>query len=204
VLDVGANRGYYTKFFSHKVGRNGRVCAFEPVPESADTLRVQCSHRRNVDIFQLALSDEAGRRKIFVPGDDLQQASLVRQAGGSWRKCDRVFEHEIEVVTLDSWVAQQGLNRVDFIKLDVEGAEYKVLRGGEETIKRFRPLIYMEVCRDWVKGFGFELSDLVRELAKLGYTYVYQPTIKNKQFRLSPVDLMSVENGDVLVSWRAI
>ncbi len=108
------------------------------------------------------------------------------------------------MVTLDSWVAQQGLNRVDFIKLDVEGAEYKVLRGGEETIKRFRPLIYMEVCRDWVKGFGFELSDLVRELAKLGYTYVYQPTIKNKQFRLSPVDLMSVENADVLVSWRAI
>lgn len=200
VLDVGANRGHYTEFFSYKVGRRGRVYAFEPVQESADALRRRCSGFQNACVFQVALSDEIARKRIFIPGDDLQQASLARQSDGSWSKCERVDHQDIDLVTLDSWVVQHGLERIDFIKMDVEGAEYKVLRGGSETLRRFRPLIHMEVCRDWLRGFGIDLGDLAREVASLGYNHVYRPVIEDRRFRLEPADLRRMENGDVLVS----
>ena len=191
-------------FFSRKVGRDGRVYAFEPVPESFDVLRMRCAGRRNVEVFQLALSDTAGRTSIFVPGDDLQQASLARHAGGSWKNCDRVVEHVVDALALDEWVDKRVPGRVDFIKLDVEGAEYKVLQGAEATIRRFRPLIFMEVFRDWMRPFGHDLPDLARALEALGYGYVYQPKIEDGRFRLSPVDLIDAQDGDVLASWHAL
>jgi len=204
VLDVGANRGFYTMFFSRKVGAGGRVYAFEPVPASADALRARCADRCNVEVIQSALSDEAGRTSIFVPGDDLQQASLARQAGGSWKQCDHVVQHEIDALTLDEWTEKHAPTRIDFIKLDVEGAEYKVLRGGGVTIRRFRPLLYMEVFRDWMRAFGHDLPELARALEALGYGFAYQPKIQNGRFRLSRIDLMDAQDGDFLVSWRAL
>ena len=204
VLDVGANRGHYTEFFAHKVGSRGMVYAFEPVVESVNALRLRCSGLRNVRVIQAGLSDETARRQIFIPGNDLQQASLARQASGSWSRSQEVRHEDIDLITLDSWAVQQHLERIDFIKLDVEGAEYKVLRGGAATLRRFRPLIYMEVCSDWLQGFGIELNQLIRELSGLGYKNVYRPIIEHRQLRLLPADLHDVENGDVLVSCRTI
>jgi FkbM family methyltransferase len=204
VLDVGANRGHYAMFFSRKVGRAGRVYAFEPVPASAGALRAHCAGRGNVEVIQCALSDESGRTCIYVPGDDLQQASLTHQAEGSWKRCNRVDRHEIDALTLDAWADRCAPARVDFIKLDVEGAEYKVLRGGRETIRRHRPLLYLEVFRDWMRAFGNDLHDLARVLDALGYGFVYQPTIEQGRFHLLPVDLVNAQDGDVLASWRAL
>lgn len=204
VLDIGANRGYYTRFLSREVGGAGRVYAFEPVPASAKTLRASCAMRPNVSVFEVALSDEIGRRRIFVPGNDLQQASLAMHAGGSWKGCDRISEHEIDTITLDAWAGVQALAKLDFIKIDVEGAEYKVLLGGASTIRKFRPLIYMEICRDWLREFGYEPGDLERLLREFGYAHIYQPQISGGRFRLAPVSLLDMEIGDVLVTTQPI
>lgn len=204
VLDVGANRGIYTEFFARKVGSRGAVYAFEPVRASFDILRLRSAEFANVHPIHAGLSDRAGRVPIYIPGADLQQASLAIHAGGSWSQGAEVRCEEVDILTLDGWVAQQQVERIDFIKLDAEGAEYSILRGARATLTRHQPLIYMEVCRDWVREFGVELQELAAELRDLGYRHACQPVLDGRRLRLAPVDLCDLVVADVLVSCRPL
>jgi FkbM family methyltransferase len=204
VLDIGANRGIYTEFFARKVGRRGAVYAFEPVQASFDILRERCAVFGNVHPIHAGLSDRAGRVPIYIPGADLQQASLATHAGGSWSQGAEVRREDVDVVTLDEWEAQRQVGRIDFIKLDAEGAEYRILRGARATLKRHQPLIYMEVCRDWVREFGIEPEELAAELRDLGYRHACQPVLEGRRLKLVPVDFCDLVVADVFVSCRPL
>jgi FkbM family methyltransferase len=172
VLDVGANLGYYTLLFSHLAGARGKVHAFEPVPPTFTRLAARVARGRrsdNVVLNPCALAETAGPVSLFVPGGDLGQASLARHAAGSWRGADsgEISDHACSAVTLDGYAA--GLPALNFLKCDVEGAELSVLRGGEAALRRFAPLLLVEVCPDWTAAFSYEPADLARFLAGLGY-----------------------------------
>jgi hypothetical protein len=66
-----------------------------------------------------------------------------------------------------------GLNRLDFIKIDVEGAEKLVIDGGINTIKSLKPIIYCELLRKWSAKFGYHPQDVVKLLAEIGYKCFY-------------------------------
>lgn len=204
VLDVGANRGIYTEFFARKVGSRGTVYAFEPLRASFDILRRRCAGFGNVHAIHAALSDRSGRAPLYIPGADLQQASLATHAGGSWSRGAEVRREEVEVVTLDGWAAQHQVGRIDFIKLDAEGAEHRILKGAHASLRRDQPLLYMEVCRDWVREFGVELDELAGELRELGYPHAYRPVLEGRRLKLVPVDLCDLVVADVLVSCRPV
>jgi FkbM family methyltransferase len=179
VLDIGANAGYYTLLFSHLAGPRGHVHAFEPIPPTFALLSSHITHGRRFDnavLNNCAVSDAAdaagGPLTLFVPGADFGQASLARHHNaGSWQREEPVRSWPATAVTLDSYCA--ALPRLDFIKCDVEGAELKVLRGAAATLRRFTPLLSLEVCADWTEGFGYEPADLVRFLAPFGYSRFY-------------------------------
>jgi FkbM family methyltransferase len=200
VFDIGANRGIYTEFFSRKVGQRGRVYAFEPVPESAQSLRSRCSQLENVQIIQAAVSDTNGRCQIYIPGPDFAQASLALQTAKSWKQFAEIGTREIETITLDDWVGENPVGRVSFLKIDVEGAEYKVLRGAAKTLLRDTPLLFMEVSRAWLKGFGVALSELDNQLTVLGYRYSYRPQILKEKLNFERISLSDHEDGDILFS----
>lgn len=172
IFEVGANRGYYTCLFSRLVGRAGRVHAFEPVPETYSILREALAGEptaANVDAHQCAVADREGNAPIFVPGMDDGQASLRRHAAGSWAGAPQVRELTCSTITLDAYAGRQGIERIDLLKCDVEGAELLLLRGAVGVLARHRPALHLEVSRDWPRAFGYEVEELIAWLRGRGY-----------------------------------
>lgn len=179
VFDIGANRGYYTLLFSHLVGDTGEVHAFEPVPPTFGHLTNEIAANKrfdNVVLNNVAISDVAGKAKLFLPDKDDGQASLRRHSSGSWQNICTVTEFECEAVRLDDYTAAHTLGRLDFIKCDIEGAELLALKGAQSTLARFRPIISLEICPNWTSNFKYSPTEIVSFLNGFGYSNYYLVT----------------------------
>ena len=195
VFDIGANRGHFTRFFSRIVGEEGAVHAFEPAPETFEILRKGFSPPGKGQNFTLnccALGEVPGAATIIVPGGDDGQASLRAHAGGSWTATASLHRHECSVVTLDNYAAD--LQRLDFVKCDIEGAELPAIRGGRATLKRLMPMLWVEINPEWTRDFGYTPDDLLSELRALGYD-----TFLSERESLTPPKDPSVASGDNLL-----
>ena len=196
VIDVGANRGYYTVLFSHLVGPTGKVHAFEPVPPTFATLKetVKSDARyNNVELNSLALSDQNGTDTIYLPGTDDGQSSLRTHTSGSWSDEAAVKSYEIKTNSLDTFAAEHNIERLNFIKIDTEGAELLVINGGANVIERHHPIVYAEIFNDWSQDFHYTSADLVARLMALGYRtfYLIGQDIRRVQ---DPIVELSAEN----------
>ena len=166
VLDIGAAEGFYAARFSQLVGRRGRVLAFEPNPEQFARLEAVSARRRNVTAHHMALSDHAGDAQLHVPVLDSEQrlglGSLAVPAG----RAD--IEHRVVSIRVDRLdaVLSGELPPLAFVKCDVEGHEFAVLRGAEETLRRSHPAIFVEIEQrhqdapiqrtfDYLHGLGY-------------------------------------------------
>lgn len=155
VVEAGANLGHYTRLFCRITGCHGRVLACEPVNAPYDALAAGCTAAQlphAPELFRLGLSDTPQTLTIYTPGSDHGQSSLRRHKGGDWGSRGDVIEQEIEVVPLDK-LLQEHQAHVDFIKLDVEGAELLTLRGAEKTLTRDRPILHIEISDHWLASF---------------------------------------------------
>jgi len=176
VLDVGANTGYYTLLFSHLVGRQGRVHAFEPVPPTFAVLAARLEREgvfANVVPNELALAAEDGPLPVFVPGSDHGQASITPHHAGSWLLAEAERRYDCRAATIDGYLRARRLGPPAFIKCDVEGAELRVLEGAVETLRARPPLLHLEVNPDWSRDLGYAPPDLVRFLAGFGYSLFF-------------------------------
>ena len=145
VLDIGANKGIYTYWMSKKVGKTGKVYAFEPQPELGDFLNDLCASFRltNVEIVNQGLSDRPGdftmfRNKVGAGGATLESKFLHKSNSDSLQKV------EVTVTTLDDFFQSRSVDRLDFIKCDVEGHELSVFKGGKNTLSKHKPTLLFE------------------------------------------------------------
>jgi FkbM family methyltransferase len=171
VLDVGANYGEFTVLFSNIVGPRGVVHAFEPVPPTflalKERITSECKYK-NVVLNNIGLSDANGAFDIHVPSGDFGQASLRRHQVASWRKgTEEVYSCQLR--TLDDYVQENEIRTVNVVKLDVEGAELLMLKGGKTFLTKVKPVLHLEFYREWTKGFGYSGRELVGFLRSLGY-----------------------------------
>jgi FkbM family methyltransferase len=136
-VDAGANFGLYSWYLSKIYPR---VVAFEPNPEAATPLLA--ARLSNVEVIHEGLSSQAGSAKLWIP---MSKGVMMAGWGSLDREnlpgADKAIELSIQLCTLDSYQFQG----VGFIKIDVEGHELEVLRGGEQTIKQCRPKLVVEV-----------------------------------------------------------
>lgn len=163
-IDVGANWGLHTLLLSKRVGTNGRVIAFECFPPAhADLCRhVKANALDNVTVVQRALCESVGRM-FFEPGEHASQGRLVED-GTPLSKA----AIEISTGTLDAAVDELKLDRIDLIKVDVEGAEGRVLQGSEKLTAHFRPTWIIELHNPqqdlavgaWLSGHDYKVSRL--------------------------------------------
>ena len=197
VFDVGANQGHYTILFSHLVGSMGEVHAFEPLPTTFATLSKEISKFKKYDNIYLnnsAVSDTNSVANIYIPEGDHRQASLTTHKVGSWSNAKKIETYECQVIKLDDYARSLSKQRLDFIKLDVEGAELLALKGFSQSLKKFRPLIYLEIFGAWTKNFNYEPLDIIKFLMSLGYLNFYLLT--SEEFRL--VKIAEVEKLEAL------
>jgi len=140
--DIGANVGFYTTLVANLVGPLGKVYGFEPFPESAAAARANAARNgfNQVKIYEVALSDQSGEATLTTDG-----ASAVFRLDASDRSGGVKKTLQVKLSTLDEIVANENLAGPALVMIDVEGAEFKVLRGMKETIRAHRPKILCEV-----------------------------------------------------------
>jgi len=168
VMDVGANIGQFTLVAANRVGTTGRVHSFEPTPELvAHILRnLELNGLENVAVNPIAVSDEAGRATLhLVEPDNPGENSIVNPSPGA-----RTLE--VPTVTLDGYIAEHEVGRVDVIKIDIEGAEIPALRGapgllsGDES-----PVLVLEFHPKTLAYSGHSPDDMLGLLASYGYAF---------------------------------
>ena len=139
VFDVGANIGELTLIFSRFVAENGNVHAFEASSSAFERLKLVCraAERRNVVLNHLALSDEKGSIKLHIY--DTALSSFNSQAARPLKNYGLDFQpigvEETPATTVDDYCERNKIERIDLLKIDVEGAELQVLRGARRMLK---------------------------------------------------------------------
>lgn len=157
LLDIGANIGEYSIFAAKRL-TDGKVVAFEPVPALRRMLdeNIQLNQFTNVVVKPFGLSDEVGSFPIYFVGENENEGQATFFPG--LLQNQRSVKAELKKLD-DEW-DQLFLNRLDFIKMDIEGSELKALQGGRATIARFRPLIMLEVSEVTYEAAGYSLKDV--------------------------------------------
>jgi FkbM family methyltransferase len=169
-FDVGANLGEMALHMARLVGSGGQVWAFEPVPAIHQRLlgHIQRNNVGNIiHAVDLALSDQTGAAALAAPDEHADNqglgsiANLTAKAGP--------VRTTIPTITLDDFVAQHGISRIDLMKIDIQGAEPKLIAGGTQTLSRFAPDLLMEFSPDDLRHTGTTSRDLAVQLSELGY-----------------------------------
>jgi FkbM family methyltransferase len=161
VIDVGAHSGYFTICLSEAVGTSGKVYAFEASPVIYAELRetVDSNGLVNVEAINKAVSDKLGHINFFLAPNWKSEVSSMRpREGGST---------VLDAVALDNVIPHT--HAVSFVKIDVEGAEMKVLKGMTETIQRDHPTMVIEVSDTWLKELGSSSAEVFDFLRLHGY-----------------------------------
>jgi len=163
--DIGANTGWYT-MLSSSINNDCVVHSFEPVQEHIDCLKESVFLNRKekqVTIHEIALSDKKGEVQIKLAGT----GSSIEE---NFLKVDK-GSRKIKTDTLDNLINEIPLP--DFIKIDVEGHEYKVLQGADQIIDKSKPVLFIEICyslnndnRDFINK---DFDNIFSSLNKKGY-----------------------------------
>jgi FkbM family methyltransferase len=138
-IDIGANTGKWAIKAAKRFGNTGVVIAVEPFPDIMATLyrSVKANGFDNVRLRTLTIGDRTGESAFWMNNNRPQMFSLEKNDAGA-------SKFSTLTVTLDDLCRWERLDRLDYLKIDAEGSEEKVLSGGRETISRFRPIIQIE------------------------------------------------------------
>lgn len=171
-LDGGANVGFHTTGLARCLV-DGRVIAVEANPDTLVTLKRTTAPWANVEVVWGALQADASRQTV-----QFNCSSSHPGRSGIGRLWDRITPGQVEyrapadvpATTIDLLVRAQ--ERLDFIKLDLEGGEFPALRGAEQALRRWRPLVVSEHSRHAPALNGFAMEDWFAWLGALGYTAI--------------------------------
>jgi FkbM family methyltransferase len=167
MLDVGANLGVYTLTAAKQVGPGGRVISVEAVPTVAAALRENIN--RNgcswVTVVEAAAGAGEGEAKIGKPtGSNNSGEFMVGDHG------DGEGTFSVRVRTLDDILAEAGVAKVDFVKMDIEGSEFDALRGASRLLRVDRPAFVIELNEDALRRRGSSADAVVSLFREAGYS----------------------------------
>lgn len=184
VIDVGANIGYYTLIFAQLVGSSGKVFAFEPESKNFEILKknIEINNYPNIVAEQKIVSDKSGIVKLFIAEHGIVGHRINQQ------KSSQKFI-EVESIILDNYIKKLNLdNKINFIKIDVEGSEPKVLEGAKEIMQKSNQLkIFTEFNREAVEEYGIEPKEMIDLFYRNGFK-IYLPNYKENKINLTNVN----------------
>lgn len=165
VLDVGANIGTYTLIAAHR-NPSGRVLAIEPSSENAAILEqmVRSNAFQNVTVIRSAAGATSSRGLLHLESDNKGLHSLIPSSTATGSE-------EVSVRPVDELLGEAGVQRVDLIKIDVEGYESKVVAGMSRVLERDHPAIIFEFMPQWIVRAGDDPLALLETLRNYGYGF---------------------------------
>ncbi len=170
ILDVGAHHGYYALLASRAVGAGGKVIAFEPSPKERVRLQqhLQLNGCVNVQIESFALEAVEDEKVLYLVDGAEDYCNSLRPPVVN----AETTTINVKTTTLDKFLHNHGIDKVDFIKMDVEGAELNALSGAKEILaKRPRPVLLVELYDMRTAPWGYAAREVVQLLAKQGYSW---------------------------------
>lgn len=204
VLDVGSNIGIMGLVLSKKVGKDGLVYCFEPTTKIFLRLleNIKLNKSRNIIPIKKALSDKSGNFE-FNTSDEIYDAwnSFAKPTSGS-----KFTKEIIEATTLDIFLSSiKNQEKISLIKIDVEGWEIPVLKGGIEFITNNTQTVFMlEFTEENANNAGYRARDIYTFMNNLGYNFY---SLKQRTINKEPIrdyypyqNLIAVRNLDVLYS----
>ena len=183
VIDIGANIGYYTLIFAKLVGDTGKVFAFEPDPTNFELLRknIEINGYKNVILEKKALSDKEGKVTLVLNKENTGGHYISKQPTKN--------SIQVDAITVDDYFKNFGY-KIDFIKMDVEGAESMVLKGMANLLKHNADLKMMvEYNSSAIRNMGLEPTSYLKLLIKNGFRLI---DINSKNMKIENTDVQSL------------
>ena len=169
ILDIGSNVGEFSWKCAHYLFSNkllGNIIAFDPNPTVMQQFVANGTLNPQLQDFVTFENKAVGDAPTWV---DFQYSDVntgVGKIGG-----DGQHSFKTEIITIDQYIAEKKIDRVDFIKIDVEGFEPKVIEGAKSSIERFKPTLYIEITESWHHKYGSTSKTIFDFLKGLGYCF---------------------------------
>ena len=168
-LDVGGNIGYYTLFESNIVGENGKVIAIEPSPPNFQHLKknLEIQNTKNVDAYNFAAGDKDGDINFLIYKES--NGSFTIPDGETTDLPGEIIK--VQAKRLDTFLDELKINRVDFVRMDVEGYESHIIEGMKKTMELFKPMFQIEVHASLLGKDG--TKNFLKTFQEYGYESKY-------------------------------
>ncbi len=168
-LDIGAHHGIFSVVAAKRMAGEGQVIAFEPSPREHRRLNLhfRWNGLRCARAEQIAVGSDCGESPFFevVEGDATRGGLRPPESG------DAVVGIPVKTISLDQYVSEQRLPRVDFIKLDVEGGELEVIQGAIKILTEHRPVVLCEVLDAATRPWGYAARQIILSLQAHGFNW---------------------------------
>ena len=166
VLDVGANIGFHSLYFAELTGPLGKVISFEPILINFKAFQnnIALNNFPQIIANNIALGNENSLMDIHLEIDDQNPGAFNLLAPG-------IKNHTIKCEKGDDFLNRIGINKVNFIKIDVEGYEYEVMKGLKSTITSYRPIINFEYDKIYQSKNNEDESNIFKFLLAMNYTF---------------------------------
>lgn len=190
-VDIGAHIGYFTVMMADLAGEGGRVFAFEPEPKNFELLSKNIALNRfsNVSLHNLALGDKSGERELFTDNFNLGNPSFARKNIPRESTGEGI---DVSVKTLDE-ILPAG-EQIDFIKIDVQGAEALALAGAKQTLGRVKAMI-VEFWPYGLRNVGSDPLNFLQGLTEQGFSLYVISEAKKEFKKKTPEELLNVANN---------
>jgi len=193
VVDIGANVGLYTLTAAARVGPRGTVIAIEPHPESFLLLQksVQTAGLDQVKCFNVAAGDSRQTRTLFMT-DENKADSRVYDSGPGRR------EIPVQMIDVDTLLAENGIGKVDLIKMDIQGAEALALKGMVRTLDGDSPMVIFAEFWPWgIEQTGASAAELLRQLARAGFRLQEIDEVKRRLVDVDDVEALAARHASL-------
>jgi len=175
VIDVGACTGDMSYYYSLRVEDKGKVYSIEPSITNYRTIRNKYRDVRNIKAFNIALGSKNEKETLYLSNDSSHH-SMDKNFNWNKEHNANIGSEEVDVKTLDTFIEEQKIDRVDIISMNVEGSELNILKGFEKSINKLSPAIYIHAHTN-------ELIKSCSELLNI-YGYVIIPFKNNNLYAI--------------------
>ena len=193
VIDIGANIGYYTLVAAGKA-ESGAVHSFEPISENFLALQnnIRLNNLTNVIANNSGVSDMELSAPFFISADDNIGMSGLKPA----ENFSGVSETK-PIITLDNYAVKNNLQKIDLIKIDIEGNEMNALKGMTNILKKYKPILFIEVVNEHLIKFDTSADEVYSFLRSMGYE-AYEIVAANNL-----KEIKNVEEGEMIIFKQA-
>lgn len=163
-VDIGANFGLYSLVASQKITNSGEIICFEPFPKNYAALKKNISLNSKSYIISenIALGDKKDELKLYYQPNEKN----LGMVSANFMENSKTIK--VDVMSFDEYVKENGVDKIDFIKIDVEGFENQVINGMKKTLELFSPMILIEIFdEDILKSNHHNAHDY---LTRIGYS----------------------------------